>query len=73
MMVRCVVGAMTRRPARHRQRHDGTSRCISDGAVRRLDLPLLTVLTRAIMAFGHTTARGRVGHNRKRSKQPCFP
>ena len=80
MMVRCVVGAMTRLPSRHRC-------CVlpaiasatmgppphPDGAVHRLDLPSLTVLSRAIMAFGYTTARGRVGHNLKRQKRPYFP
>jgi hypothetical protein len=69
LMVRCVVGALAPTsilcPARHRQRQDGTRR-IPDGAVRRPDLPSLTVLSRAIRAFGYTTARGRAGHNRKR-------
>jgi hypothetical protein len=59
------------RPARHR--HDGASRRIPDGAVRRLDLPSLTVLSRAIIAFGYATARGRVSHNLKRSERPYFP
>jgi hypothetical protein len=61
------------RPARHRQRHDGTSRRIPDSAVRQLDLPSLTILSRAITAFGYTTARGRVGHNPKRQKRAYFP
>jgi hypothetical protein len=46
-----------------------------DGAVdpRRSVLPSLTALARAVIAFGYTTARGRVDYNQKSSIQPYLP
>jgi hypothetical protein len=46
-----------------------------DGAVdpRRSVLPSLTALARAVIAFGYTTARGRVDYNQKSSIRPYFP
>jgi hypothetical protein len=97
MMVRCVVGAVARAltppspaptfrlrdmAAFRLSKHGGAlasatrgSAANPDGAVdpRRSVLPSLTALARAVIAFGYTTARGRVNYNQKSSIRPYFP